>query len=203
MYLTPEKEIPVITGLNQLQADALKKLNKRDEDLDARAARRSGHDKADGSFPEDKVSLGAEKAQSHVYAKPIAELQEARFMMLRDFVSVIFRRQGISFSIDIGGGRTEDLTGMSPEKAAALVADGGYWGVEQTSDRIVEFALSAAGGDPQSLERVKEGVTKGFEQAKRAFSMALPEISQKTYDAVMKKLDAWANEHMDGKPLPV
>lgn len=192
----------MITGPGELQADALKKLRRREEDHEAQSARNRGNRTPEGAAPEDKVSLGAGKAESNVYARPLAELQEARYMMLREFVSVMFRRQGISMSIEIGGGRTESLASMTPEKAETLVADDGYWGVGQTSDRIVEFALSAAGNDPANLDRIREGVIRGFEQAKRAFAMALPEISQKTFDAVMKKLDAWEAEHAAGPPPP-
>jgi hypothetical protein len=35
-------------------------------------------------------------------------------------------------------------------------------------------------------------VDKGFNEALEAFGGTLPEISYKTYDAVMEKLDAWA-----------
>ena len=34
---------------------------------------------------------------------------------------------------------------------------------------------------------------KGFEQATKSWGKTLPDISQRTYDAVMKKFDAWKN----------
>ncbi|MBW6510132.1 MAG: hypothetical protein K0A94_11400 [Desulfuromonadales bacterium] len=51
--------------------------------------------------------------------------------------------------------------------AQPLIADGGYFGVKQTSDRFVDFAVSA-------------------------FGRVWAEISQKTYEAIMGKLDTFA-----------
>ncbi len=34
---------------------------------------------------------------------------------------------------------------------------------------------------------------KGFDQATKAWGKSLPDISGRTYDAVMKKFDAWKN----------
>jgi hypothetical protein len=143
----------------------------------------------------DKVSLGSERTESATYVNLAASLRDSRFLTLRELVSVMFRQQGISVSLDAGRGRTEDLRRLSPEKAMGLVADDGYWGVDQTSGRIVDFALSAAGNDPAKLDQAREGVAKGFLQAKKAFPGSLPDISQRTYDAVMRKLDAWAAGH--------
>ena len=75
------------------------------------------------------------------------------------------------------------------------IAEDGYWGVEQTSDRIVDFAMALTGGDPSKLESMREAFKKGYEQAEKTWGGKLPEISQKTYDAVMKKFDAIAEEN--------
>ena len=73
------------------------------------------------------------------------------------------------------------------------IADDGYWGVEQTSDRIVDFAKALSGGDSEKADKMIEAFKKGFEQATKSWGKTLPDISQRTYDAVMKKLDAWKN----------
>jgi hypothetical protein len=58
----------------------------------------------------------------------------------------------------------------------------------------VKFAVSAAGNDPSRLDQIKEAVTEGFRQAEEAFGGTLPDISYKTLDKVMEKLDNWATE---------
>jgi hypothetical protein len=64
--------------------------------------------------------------------------------------------------------------------------------VAQTSDRIVTVAVALAGSDPAKLDPIKAGIDKGFDMAAQALGRSLPDISSQTYDAVMEKLDAWA-----------
>ena len=78
-------------------------------------------------------------------------------------------------------------------QAEADIAEDGYWGVKQTSDRILDFAKALAGNDPDKAEEMLEAFKKGFKQATGAWGKELPEISQKTYDAVLEKFDAWKN----------
>jgi hypothetical protein len=72
------------------------------------------------------------------------------------------------------------------------ISEDGYWGVKQTSDRIVDFANALTGGDPSKIEEMREAFKKGFSQAAKAWGQDLPEISQRTYDAVMEKFDKLA-----------
>ncbi len=79
-------------------------------------------------------------------------------------------------------------------QAQADIAEDGYWGVNQTSDRIIDFAKALTGGDPSKAEAMRDAFKKGFEQATKTWGDKLPDISQKTYDAAMKKFDDWAAE---------
>ncbi|SFG62338.1 hypothetical protein SAMN04487761_13112 [Lachnospiraceae bacterium C7] len=85
---------------------------------------------------------------------------------------------------------------VSPEvkaQAQADIAEDGYWGVEQTSDRILDFAKALSGNDSSKAEMLLDAFKKGFEQATGTWGKELPEISQRTYDAVLEKFDKWAN----------
>lgn len=113
------------------------------------------------------------------------------FDLLRGLVLNIFKEQGIDYKILADDGEI-DLSTVTPEEAQELVADDGYFGVEKTSQRIFDFAVGIAGGDPARLDAIRAGVEQGFEEAKDAFGGWLPDISYDTYDAVMKKLDDWA-----------
>ncbi len=93
--------------------------------------------------------------------------------------------------IDVGGGSSADIATMTPEDAKKLVAEDGYWGVKQTSERIFKQAVAISGNDPTRIDKVKEGILTGFGMARTALGSALPDISAKTLDAVMKKLDDW------------
>ena len=74
-------------------------------------------------------------------------------------------------------------------QAQADIAEDGYWGVNATSDRIVDFAVALAGNDPDKLEEMRSAFLQGFNKAKETWGGELPEISQRTYDAVMEKFD--------------
>jgi hypothetical protein len=110
----------------------------------------------------------------------------------------MFKEQGLSLNIAVGttGNGVEEINigEITPEEANELIADDGYFGVEQTSDRIVDFAISIAGGDPARIDAIKAGVEQGFNEAFKAFGDWLPDISYDTYDTVMEKLDAWVKD---------
>lgn len=80
------------------------------------------------------------------------------------------------------------------EQAQKDIAEDGYWGVEQTSDRILDFAKALSGGDTSKIEDLRKAFEKGYKQAMGEWGKDLPDISSKTYDAVMSKFDDWAKE---------
>ncbi len=80
------------------------------------------------------------------------------------------------------------------EEAQKAISEGGFWSVEKTSDRIIDMAKALTGGDPSKIQSMVDAFKKGYEQATKAWGKELPEISSKTYDAVMEKFDNWANE---------
>ncbi|WP_026651537.1 hypothetical protein [Butyrivibrio proteoclasticus] len=84
-----------------------------------------------------------------------------------------------------------DFTVDAATKAQAQedIAEDGYWGVKQTSERILDFAKALAGDDPEKLENMREAFKKGYDQAQKTWGGELPEISKQTYDAVMKGFD--------------
>lgn len=79
-------------------------------------------------------------------------------------------------------------------QAQADIAEDGYWGVNQTSDRIIQFATALTGGDPHKIEEMRNAFVKGYKQAAGTWGGKLPDISQKTYNAVMEKFDKLAEE---------
>ena len=73
------------------------------------------------------------------------------------------------------------------------IAEDGYWGVDQTSDRILDFAKALSGGDSSKADELLEAFKKGYKQATGAWGDELPSICKDTYDAVVKKFDDWKN----------
>ncbi len=144
----------------------------------------------------DTVSIsGSSKSTAATYGPDasFSKIEADAYEQLRNMVTGVLKEQGIDSKIAIGD--TEiDISGISQAEAQELIAEDGYFGVAQTSDRIVDFAMSISGNDPTRIEAIREGIEKGFNEAMEAFGGSLPEISHETYKAVQEKLDAWVAE---------
>lgn len=86
------------------------------------------------------------------------------------------------------------VTAEAKAQAQEAISEDGYWGVNKTSDRILEMAKALTGGDPDKIETMRAAFEKGFKEATKTWGQTLPDISSKTYDAVMSKFDKWAEE---------
>ena len=145
----------------------------------------------------DTVTISQTSETTVTYSSSLTinrDIKGDGFDLLRGLVLNMLKEQGIDFKIATGetGAEEIDISQLTQQDAQALIADDGYFGVDKTSSRIVDFAIGIAGGDPSRLDAIKEGVDKGFAEALKAFGGQLPDISYDTYDAVMKKLDDWA-----------
>ena len=148
------------------------------------------------SATEDTATTKKVYKQDTALVNKLKAETEARTAQLRSLVEKIMLGQGnaIGTADDIWSFlRTGNFTVDAATKAQAQadIAEDGYWGVEQTSDRIVDFAKALTGGDPDKIDEMREAFEKGFKLAEKKWGGELPEISQKTYDAVFEKFDAW------------
>lgn len=143
------------------------------------------------------------KTNQALVAQMKADL-EARTNQLKSLVKDMLSKQGNAFAI--ANSDDEDSIwkflasgDFTVDEAAKLkaqeeISENGYWGVKQTSERIVSFAKALTGGDASKLEEMREAFEKGFALATKSWGKKLPEISSQTYDAVMKGFDDWAAE---------
>ena len=121
---------------------------------------------------------------------------ERRTQQLRSVVEQMMTKQGKTLinSTDMyeflrSGNYEVDATTQA--QAQADISENGYWGIEQTSDRLVSFAQALSGGDSSKAEEMIEAVKEGFKQATEAWGGKLPDICQKTLDATIEKLNKW------------
>lgn len=137
------------------------------------------------------------KSNSALVAKLKADAEQ-RTSQLRSLVEKMMSQQGQTI------GKADDMwkflakgdftvDAATKAQAQADIAEDGYWGVEQTSDRILDFAKALSGNDPDKADELLAAFKKGFEQATKSWGDKLPDISQRTYDAVVEKFDAWKN----------
>lgn len=66
-----------------------------------------------------------------------------------------------------------------------------YWGAEQTSQRLFDFAKALAGDNKELFETLRGAVQDGFSAVEGIFGGkgTLPQVSYDTYDLTMKKFD--------------
>ncbi len=86
------------------------------------------------------------------------------------------------------------ITELTPDEAKELVSDNGFFGIDQTSQRVSGFVISLAGDNVEALQEARRGVVKGFEEAEKMWGGELPEISYKTQEQTLKIIDEKISE---------
>lgn len=125
---------------------------------------------------------------------------DARVNELKSIVEKLITGQGEAFATanDIwslfANGDFSNVSEAAKAQAQEDISENGYWGVKETSARIVDFAKALTGGDPSKIDKMVDAFKKGFDEATAAWGKELPSISSETYDAVMKGFEDWKKE---------
>lgn len=188
-----------INGISQAMAanydnakvgkDAEKK-NKETIDNTVAESAAAAYEKSDAAEKKQPVKYDAATIEK---MKAEAELKTAQ---LRSLVEKMLLKQGQKFTtladaFDMIKEGTIEVDDETAAEAAKEVADDGYWGVEQTSERMFSFAKALAGNDPTKADSMLEALQKGYDEAAKQWGGELPEICQKTLEATKKKLTDW------------
>ena len=94
------------------------------------------------------------------------------------------------FNLSNIGYEGKPITELSTEEATELIEEEGFFGINQTSQRVADFVLNFSGDDLEKLEKGREGIVQGFEDAKKMWGDDLPEISYKTQTRTLELIDA-------------
>lgn len=124
----------------------------------------------------------------------LKEEQQKSMEKMFDFVRETLSSQGAVFGktddmwkfIASGEYKVDELTQLEAQEA---ISEDGYRGVKQTSERIFDFAVALTGGDEAKMREMEEAVSKGFEEAEKAWGGALPSITTDTHHAVKQKFE--------------
>lgn len=138
------------------------------------------------SGEKEQESTGNYKMDIDTVNQMKAEFEEAKLRFLETVKKVLGNQ------ISYGQGAWKNISPEDQAAAQEAISEDGYWGVKQTSERIVAFGKALVGGDPSRVEEMRDAFVKGYQAAEKVWGGALPEISQQTYDAVMKLFDEWA-----------
>ena len=146
----------------------------------------------------DQTSGTVTKKTDYALVNKLKADAEERTSHLRSLVEKMMTKQGVAigtadsmWSFLAKGDFTVDEATRA--QAQADIADDGYWGVDQTSDRILDFAKALSGNDPEKADLLLDAFKKGFKEATKSWGQDLPDISQRTYDAVVEKFNKWKN----------
>lgn len=148
----------------------------------------------------DTVSLSYEALE---YSESVMNLQmetdPEKIKELASYIKNEFKALKNSLLKSLFGVKEPAGSEVQPQKQMELPE---YWSAENTSTRIVEFAVSFYGAVEASgeeyLNQIKDAIDDGFKQAKEI----LGELTEKTasliedtYGLVMQKLDSWSQEN--------
>lgn len=143
-------------------------------------------------IPQDILSLTGSRPASQVNTSDLNAIMEQHNRQVQSFREMIERllnQQSNAANIVINGETMIQIDEATRAQAQADIAEDGYFGVAQTSERILSFARAFAGEDEGRIEIMRNAFLAGFAAAEAAWGGQLPEISQQTFNAVMAGFD--------------
>lgn len=134
----------------------------------------------------DKMKLEMDRRMNGAFYRMVLDALDGQNMGMKQAIELLMKERG------------EEITPEMVEEAEQSVSESGYFGVQATADRILDFAKHLAVDDPEKAEQLKAAFEAGFKEAEKIWGGELPEISKKTYQAVMEGFDQWMNPDEQG-----
>ncbi len=205
-----------VTGLNQEAADLNLSVDsfvrsKSSEDGDAAGNGAAGQDARSLLDVSKADKYGVMKLSEEDRAELVSQLKEEQESIQAQFLQKMAQgtlgeqfRQWSAANSEL----TQDGDGIwkfiasgnytvdAETKAAAqeAISEGGYYSVENTSQRIFDFVSAMAGDNVELMQQFQSAVYDGYAEATKAWGGELPEISSKTLDATNKLFEDYYRE---------
>ena len=117
---------------------------------------------------------------------------------LKSMVEKLVKRQGLAYDTakNIADSSDEILIPVDEDvrmEAENDISEKGYFGINQTSERIISFAKAISHGKSSKIDFIKSYAMQGFEEAAKHWNGNLPVICRETYNAVDRKFNDWSN----------
>ena len=184
-------------ALNAFKQNATSKVDEGSKEQVAPKTEKSVEEIVNNSAAKVAISMNAQYNLFEMNAKSIAtgnSVGQAGLNASKDQQSVLDFLSGKGKIDDKNlydiGYIGKPIMDLSPQEATDLVSENGFFGITQTSDRVSNFVFSFAGDDLEKLQKGRDGIVKGFEEANKMFGGNLPEISYKTQERTLALLDA-------------
>lgn len=95
-----------------------------------------------------------------------------------------------------------NVSAQQSASAAKSLEPGGEYSIDAVAGRIMDMAKALSGGDASKIDKLQTAVMKGFKAAGVEMGGKLPDISNQTYNEVMKRFDDWKNESNSSSTNP-
>lgn len=188
---------PVYQTVANNQSNTIQKNN--DDKAKAKTEQAVVYEKSSASASETpKPSINRMSKEDR--AKLVQQLKDDAAKRQNDFTDLVMKTiggQAKANSLATGDDSiwkflaSGDFTVDAATKAQAQedISENGYWGVNQTSQRLFDFASALAGDDVEKMKEMQAAMEKGFKQATGSWGKDLPEISSQTLGAANKLFD--------------
>lgn len=183
-------------ALNAFKQNSASKVDEGSKEQVAPKTEKSVEEIINNSAAKVAISMNAQYILFEMNAKAMAanSVGQAGLNASKDQQSVLDFLSGKGkindMSLEDIGYKGKPIMDLSPEEATDLVGENGFFGITQTSDRVSNFVFSFAGDDLEKLQKGRDGIVKGFEEANKMFGGNLPEISYKTQERTLALIDA-------------
>lgn len=144
------------------------------------------------SAVEVSISMGAQIILNIINSQNEVKDNSSAQKNIMDFLSG--KEVEGEFSLKDIGYEGKPITELSQGEAQELVSEEGFFGIENTANRVADFVLGFAGNDLENLEKSREGIVQGFEDANKMWGGELPEISHQTQARTLELIDERLSE---------
>ena len=159
-------------GYAATAATAIEKVQKADKAT--ASSKESAYKSEAGATYETTVSASSKQTKNAALVAQLKADSEKRSAQMQSLVTQMFKKQGIAigtaddmWKVLASGKFTADADTIAQAKED--ISEDGYWGVNQTSDRIFSFALALSNGDEKQMEKMVKAVEKGFSLATKSW----------------------------------
>lgn len=208
MQITPNSQNPTTTSNLSIEKKAVSITKETNVSI-----------KINGDSPAAVVSLGESSPPATAYAKPEvkkgldeekirelkAQMEESTKNVTAMFQKVLADSLGQGLQVTLANlseldfsqgkimyqGKEIVVDAETKAQAEAAISDTGFYGIENTAQRALEFAKALSGDNPEKAALLKDAVIKAYEQVNEMFGGKLPEITEKTHARTLELFDAW------------
>lgn len=183
-----------VNGVTSSTSTYTNTVNSSAEKTDTTSAKTSSAKETSVVYEKSTDATDSKSSKMADYSAIVSNLKQelsAKNTQLENLVNQLLGKQANKFTklADLYKNLQADPATIA--QAQKDISEDGYWGVEQTSDRLVSMAQALSGGDTGKADEMIAAIKKGFEQATAAWGEDLPDICKQTIDTAVKKMEEW------------